>query len=191
MAQHISFRTPSGLRAGLLGLTAAASLIALSACTPSATPSPGTTTPGATASGTASSSPSPSRLPTTPPATNDHPAPDASATADLTITVLAKPGAKPTETRLLCTGKTAKPEATVPIADEACALVEAHPAYLFPTAKNSAQACTEQYGGPATATIKGTVRGKTVDLSLSRTDGCKISQWTALGPLLGEAGANV
>lgn len=191
MAQHISFRTLSGLRSGLLGLTAVTSLIALSACTPSATPSPDTTTPGATASGSASSSPSPSKLPTTPPATNDHPAPDASATADLTITVLAKPGAKPTETRLLCTGKTAKPEATVPIADEACALVEAHPAYLFPTAKNTAQACTEQYGGPATATIKGTVRGKTVDLSLSRTDGCKISQWTALGPLLGEAGANV
>ncbi|WFR84473.1 serine protease inhibitor [Arthrobacter sp. Y-9] len=191
MAQHISFRTPSGLRAGLLGLTAVASLIALSACTPSATPSPDTTTPGATGSRSASSSPSPSRLPTTPPATSDHPAPDASATADLTITVLAKPGAKPTETRLLCTGKTAKPEATVPIADEACALVEAHPAYLFPTAKNTAQACTEQYGGPATATIKGTVRGKTVDLSLSRTDGCKISQWSTLGPLLGEAGANV
>jgi len=105
--------------------------------------------------------------------------------------VTAKPGAQPTETRLLCAGKTAKPDATVPIPDEACALVEDHQAYLFPTAKSTAQACTQQYGGPATATIKGTVRGKSVDLSLSRADGCKISQWTSLAPLLGEAGANV
>ena len=191
MAQHLSSRNPSGLRTTLRGLAAVATALALASCTPSGSPSPNPTTPGSTGSTGASSSPSPSQLPTTPPATNDRPAPDASVTADLTISVVAKPGAKATETRLLCSGKTAKPDSTVPIADEACALVEAHPAYLFPAAKNTAQACTQQYGGPATATIKGTVRGKTVDLSLSRSDGCKINQWTALGPLLGEAGANV
>lgn len=191
MAQHLSPRNPSGLRTTLLGLSAVAAAFALVSCTPAGSPSPDPTTPDATGSTGATSSPTQSQLPTTPPATNDRPAPDASVTADLTISVVAKPGAQPTETRLLCSGKTAKPDSTVPIADEACALVEAHPAYLFPTAKNAAQACTEQYGGPATATVKGTVRGKTVGLSLSRTDGCKISQWTALGPLLGEAGANV
>lgn len=191
MSQPNPSRTASGLRTALLGLTTASAALALAACTPSATPSPGPTTPGGTGSASPSSSPSQSPLPTAPPSTDDHPAPDASATADLTITVTAKPGAKPTETRLICSGKTAKPESTVPIADEACALVEDHPAYLFPAAKSTAQACTEQYGGPATATVKGTVRGKTVGLSLSRTDGCKISQWTTLGPLLGEAGANV
>ncbi len=50
--------------------------------------------------------------------------------------------------------------------------------------------CTEQYGGPQTATVTGTWRGEPVDLSLSRTDGCRITQWDQLGPLLpGPVGA--
>ncbi|MEX5719692.1 SSI family serine proteinase inhibitor [Geodermatophilus maliterrae] len=44
--------------------------------------------------------------------------------------------------------------------------------------------CTEQYGGPQTARVTGTWRGAGVDLALSRTDGCRISQWDSLGPLL-------
>src|SRR5690349_9372812 len=34
-------------------------------------------------------------------------------------------------------------------------------------------ACTQQFGGPETATIKGTLRGEQVDASFSRTDGCE------------------
>ncbi|MGY1772540.1 SSI family serine proteinase inhibitor [Blastococcus sp. SYSU D00813] len=45
-------------------------------------------------------------------------------------------------------------------------------------------ACTEQYGGPQTARVVGTWAGEPVDLALSRTDGCRIGQWDALGPLL-------
>jgi hypothetical protein len=45
-------------------------------------------------------------------------------------------------------------------------------------------ACTEQYGGPQTARVTGLWGGRPVDLALSRTDGCRISQWDALGPLL-------
>ena len=44
--------------------------------------------------------------------------------------------------------------------------------------------CTQQYGGPQTATVRGTYRGEAVDLALSRVDGCRISQWDALGALL-------
>lgn len=44
--------------------------------------------------------------------------------------------------------------------------------------------CTEIYGGPQTARVTGTWRGEQVDLRLSREDGCAISQWDALGPLL-------
>jgi hypothetical protein len=44
--------------------------------------------------------------------------------------------------------------------------------------------CTEQFGGPQTARILGRWNGEPVDLELSRTDGCHISQWDALGPLL-------
>ncbi len=44
--------------------------------------------------------------------------------------------------------------------------------------------CTEQYGGGQTARVTGTYRGAPVDLSLSRVNGCAISQWDRLGPLL-------
>ena len=44
--------------------------------------------------------------------------------------------------------------------------------------------CTEQFGGPQTAHVIGRWNGQPVDLELSRTDGCRISQWDALGPLL-------
>ncbi len=46
--------------------------------------------------------------------------------------------------------------------------------------------CTEQYGGPETARITGTWEGEEVDLDLSRTDGCGISRWDALVPLVPE-----
>lgn len=44
--------------------------------------------------------------------------------------------------------------------------------------------CTEQYGGPQTATVRGTYRGEPVDLALSRVNGCYISQWERLVPLV-------
>jgi hypothetical protein len=45
-------------------------------------------------------------------------------------------------------------------------------------------ACTQQYGGPQTATVVGTHRGEPVDAAFSRTDGCQISRWDAVAPLL-------
>ena len=50
--------------------------------------------------------------------------------------------------------------------------------------------CTEVYGGPQTAHITGTWKGEPVDLRVSRRNGCEISQWDSLGPLLpGPVGA--
>src|SRR4051812_9350395 len=40
-----------------------------------------------------------------------------------------------------------------------------------PTPKDVA--CSMIYGGPETATVKGTLRGKPVDARFSRTDGCQ------------------
>jgi hypothetical protein len=49
--------------------------------------------------------------------------------------------------------------------------------------------CTQQYGGPQTATVTGRWAGEDVDLVLARTNGCEIAQWDSLGPLLpGPAG---
>ncbi len=48
--------------------------------------------------------------------------------------------------------------------------------------------CTQQFGGPQTATVTGTVDGDPVDATFSRTDGCEISRWDALDAVLQPAG---
>ncbi|MFD0416603.1 SSI family serine proteinase inhibitor [Streptomyces sp. NPDC127108] len=45
-------------------------------------------------------------------------------------------------------------------------------------------ACTQQYGGPETARVQGTWQGRPVDTTFSRTDGCQISRWNSLVPVL-------
>ncbi|MGW1412059.1 SSI family serine proteinase inhibitor [Streptomyces sp. NPDC002403] len=44
--------------------------------------------------------------------------------------------------------------------------------------------CTKQFGGPATARVTGTWQGRRVDTVFSRTDGCEISRWNTLRPVL-------
>ena len=47
-------------------------------------------------------------------------------------------------------------------------------------------ACTQIYGGPEEATIKGTIRGEAVDATFTRTDGCEIARWDNVKDLLAE-----
>ena len=56
---------------------------------------------------------------------------------------------------------------------------------LKPTPANTA--CTQIYGGPETASLKGTLNGEQVDAKFSRTDGCEIKRWETVTPLLDEA----
>lgn len=44
--------------------------------------------------------------------------------------------------------------------------------------------CTMQYGGPATAHVTGTWQGRPVDARYDRSNGCEISRWDALVPVL-------
>lgn len=44
--------------------------------------------------------------------------------------------------------------------------------------------CSQQYGGPQVATVRGTWRGRPVDATFKRTDGCEISRWDNAVPLL-------
>jgi hypothetical protein len=44
-----------------------------------------------------------------------------------------------------------------------------------PTASD--QACTEIYGGPGKATVKGTLDGAAVNATFTRSNGCEISRW--------------
>lgn len=45
-------------------------------------------------------------------------------------------------------------------------------------------ACTQIYGGPQKARVVGTVAGKRVWTTFTRTDGCQIGRWNALTPWL-------
>lgn len=46
-------------------------------------------------------------------------------------------------------------------------------------------ACTEIYGGPATARVSGILRGESVDATFNRVNGCEIARWDRLASLLG------
>ena len=78
-----------------------------------------------------------------------------------------------------------------PDAAAACAaLASAGGAAAFaPTPRNVA--CTEQWGGPQTATVTGTVGGESVDAVFDRHNGCEISRWEKLAALFGDAGGGL
>jgi hypothetical protein len=80
-------------------------------------------------------------------------------------------GPKPAETtRVQCPG-------------DGCGAVKGLTSADFaPTPAN--QACTQIYGGPETARVKGTLNGEPVDASFNRTDGCQIARWDKVQPLL-------
>ncbi|MET4923692.1 SSI family serine proteinase inhibitor [Streptomyces sp. PSRA5] len=46
------------------------------------------------------------------------------------------------------------------------------------------QMCTMQMGGPATARVTGTWQGRSVDATFSRKNGCEISRWQNMVPVL-------
>ncbi|MFD5747960.1 SSI family serine proteinase inhibitor [Streptomyces sp. NPDC127033] len=48
--------------------------------------------------------------------------------------------------------------------------------------------CTMQYGGPATARVTGTWQGRAVDAAFDKKNGCEISRWRTLEPVLPGAG---
>jgi hypothetical protein len=66
---------------------------------------------------------------------------------------------------------------------EACGAVATLKPDAFEPAPGTT-ACTQQYGGPETATVKGTLRGKPVDAKFSRENGCTIARWDAARALL-------
>jgi hypothetical protein len=53
---------------------------------------------------------------------------------------------------------------------------------LEPTPRGTA--CTQQFGGPHTATVTGTVEGRRVDAEFSRANGCEIARWQDAAPVL-------
>ncbi|MEV7661465.1 SSI family serine proteinase inhibitor [Paenarthrobacter sp. NPDC089316] len=157
---------------------------ALAACS-------GTTAPGSTGSNTqappsASSSSSPSSTSVTP--SSSPTAAAGRGDAQLSITLLETPEAAPKTFTLVCTGGTAAAESKHPSASEACAAIKNNPTMLTPAPPKADRACTMQYGGPATATVTGSVDGKEVSAAFNRTDGCQIGKWDVAKTVLGSDG---
>ena len=101
------------------------------------------------------------------------------ADLDLMVSYDAGDGSPPAEWTLSCLGE---PTGTHPDAAAACEHLTGLDDPFAPLPGDVA--CTEQYGGPPTAHVTGLWYGEDVDLELSRTDGCRISQWDSLVPLL-------
>jgi hypothetical protein len=69
--------------------------------------------------------------------------------------------------------------------NQACAAASAlAKSDLAPTPADTA--CTQIYGGPETASIKGTLNDEQVDATFNRTDGCEIKRWDTVSPILDE-----
>jgi hypothetical protein len=114
-------------------------------------------------------------------AASTSPTTDAAARADndLLIALDRGDGTETERYTLVCIGA---PEGDHPDPAAACAHLEGLEDPFAPLPTDLA--CTEQYGGPETARITGRWHGQSVDVELARTDGCRISQWDGLGPVL-------
>ena len=51
-------------------------------------------------------------------------------------------------------------------------------------------ACTQIFGGPAVATVSGTLRGEPVRATFELTNGCEIARWRDNAALLGPPPGN-
>ena len=110
----------------------------------------------------------------------EEPAAPAGSLADLTVTVDPDgEGSRPAR-RATIRCESAEDSAV-------CRVVAQVPPKAFePTPGNVA--CTQQYGGPQTATVEGTLRGDPVSAEFSRVNGCEIARWRDAALLLDAAG---
>jgi hypothetical protein len=53
-------------------------------------------------------------------------------------------------------------------------------------AVSSQQMCTQIYGGPQEATVKGTWNGKQIDTKFTRRNGCEMHRWDQVSALFGD-----
>ena len=99
--------------------------------------------------------------------------PSSAASFEATLTVVISLDGGKTRERI---------EITCPGAGRgACRSLKAHPEVLWPAAD---RVCTEIYGGPQRARIRGEVNGRPVDVVIQRNDGCGIADWDSLRGVL-------
>jgi hypothetical protein len=93
-----------------------------------------------------------------------------------------KDSAKPTAT-VTWTLRCGPARGTLPRPARACARLAAGGARLFAPLPTNV-VCTEIYGGPQKARVVGTVSGRRVWATFTRTNGCHIDRWQRLSPWL-------
>jgi Subtilisin inhibitor-like len=96
----------------------------------------------------------------------------AKPTTRTSLLIEVSPGAGPDRVWTLAC---AQPAGTLPGRARACARLARLANPFAPTPKNVA--CTEIYGGPQTAEVRGFFRGRPVRATFNRTNGCEISRW--------------
>jgi hypothetical protein len=107
---------------------------------------------------------------------------------DLTIRLRENADADEYVFRLVADGGQVSAGSTLPDPQGALAAVQQYGEDIFFPKPGPPKVCTQQYGGPQVAMVTGTYLGRRVDAVFSRTDGCEISRWKAMAPLLGSAG---
>ncbi|WP_243725486.1 SSI family serine proteinase inhibitor [Actinomadura rubrisoli] len=105
--------------------------------------------------------------------------PSATPADTLTVQVRASAEAPAKTWTLNC----APPGGDHPKAADACTALAKAKEPFKPVPKD--QMCTQIYGGPEIATVKGTWQGKPIDTKFTRKDGCQLYRWSAVGPLFG------
>ena len=109
----------------------------------------------------------------------------ASPSTDLKISISFDGKSVDNEYHLQCREARATESSTLPNANDACELLVKNPELL--TSKPAEQqTCTEIYGGPVTAKVKGKIGDQPIQANFDRHNGCAISIWDSLAPLLGE-----
>ncbi len=154
----------------------------------SSTPQPSSTGPSSADGGPApSATPPATPIPTGSPTGSPSAAPADNAL--LTISVQQDAGAEPVQYVLECVDGAPGPASTLPDPDAGCAALARLGTAFFTARPNKDIMCTQQYGGPQTASITGDFNGTSVLASFALTDGCEISRWDKARDLLGTAGA--
>jgi hypothetical protein len=100
-------------------------------------------------------------------------APAAAPSTELQITLW--PRGKGTSPPHRWTLRCGPPGGTLPNRAAACARLTTLRDPFAPVPRDAA--CTEQFGGPAEATVTGRHKGRRISAQFNRTDGCRIARW--------------
>jgi hypothetical protein len=169
--------------AGLAACTGTPDGTGTSSASPTASSSASQGTSAAPAPDTETTVPAPS--PSAPPAPTAGPG---AGNAELAIMVKTSPTEPAVNYTLVCRDGLPTAESKHPRPEAACAALKNNAALLSPAPKNKDVACTEQYGGPQTATVTGIVDDTPVNTAFARTNGCEIGAWNAAQDVLGASG---